>query len=654
METLAFHAETTRLLDIVVHALYTQRDVFLRELIANASDALDRVRFEALRRPELVDASPLEIRLEVNRAERTLTVRDNGIGMTRDEVVNNIGTIARSGTRELIERLRRESDSGPPPDLIGQFGLGFYASFMVADRVTLVTRRAGEPSDSTTAWESEGEGTFRVEAVGEAPRGTAVTLRLKPADTDNGMEDYTNRWVLARIVKQYADFVPYPIVYDGPVEDLEAADASPAASPLVLNSMQPIWTRPSSEIQPAEYTQFYQHIAHDWSEPLLRIAGRAEGHWEYAALVFVPSHAPFDILYHGAEYGLQLYSQRMLIVENCRDVLPRYLRFLKGVVDVGDLPLHVSRQNLQQLHHLGQIRKWLTRKTLEALDGLRRQDPGAYGGFWKEFGRVLKEGVSEDRGNTELLVPLLLFESTADPAALTTIGDYVSRMPSGQRDILYIAGESRAVLERSPHLEEFAGRGYEVLYMTDPVDELLVQALGEVNGHRLRSVAKGPVAIGTEEERERSARELEARTQEFAPLLRFLEARLGAHVRSVRLSQRLTSSPACLSGEEYDTSPHIERLLMRGRAAGPRQRRVLELNPRHPIVVSLLERVRDTPGDVLSPACADVLWGYAALAEGSDLADPVVFNAGVLALLADALGTTVVPAGAAGEDRASA
>ena len=653
METLAFHAETTRLLDIVVHALYTRRDVFLRELIANASDALDRLRFEALRRPDLVDASPLEVRVEVDPAARTLTVRDNGVGMSRDEVVNNIGTIARSGTRELIERLRRESDAAAPPDLIGQFGLGFYASFMVADRVTLVTRRAGERS--ATQWESEGEGTFRVADIDEAPRGTAVTLHLKPVDADSGMEDYTDRWVLARIVKQYADFVPYPVVYDGPVENLGAEGESPAAAPIVLNSMQPIWTRPAAEIQPAEYTQFYQHVAHDWSEPLLRIAGRAEGHWDYAALVFVPSHAPFDILYHGAEYGLQLYSQRMLIVENCRDVLPRYLRFLKGVIDVGDLPLHVSRQNLQQSHHLGQIRKWLTRKALDALDGLRQQDPGRYAAFWKEFGRVLKEGASEDRANNDTLVPLLLFESTADAAALTTIGDYVSRMPADQRDILYISGESRAVLERSPHLEEFAGRGYEVLYLTDPVDELLVQALGELNGHRLRSVAKGPVAIGTDEERERSAHELEARTQEFGPLLRALEKYTGAHVRAVRLSQRLTSSPACLAGEEYDASPHIERLLMRGKGAGPRQRRVLELNPGHPIVVALLQRAQEAPEDALIPLCGDLLCGYAALAEGSELADPVAFNTRVIELLSGALGApAAAPRADAGQDRASA
>jgi len=638
-ETLTFQAETNSLLHLVIHSLYTQREIFLRELIANASDALDRFRFETLVRPELsADDQTLEIRLEVDPAARLLTVRDNGIGMNREEVVSHIGTIARSGTKEVLQQLKTQTAS-QVMNLIGRFGVGFYSCFMVADKVTLVTRRAEDAT--ATRWESTGEVDYTIADAGDAPRGTAVTLHLKAVDAEAGIEDYTDRWVLSRIVRRYADFVTHPIAYVGPDADVDSTQTpSPSEKParVVLNSMKPIWSRPDASVKPEEFTEFYRHISDDWSEPLLRMSFTAEGRWEYAALVYVPSHAPYNLYYHAVPYGLQLYSQRMLIAENCQDLVPRYLRFLKGVVDASDLPLNVSRQTLQDSHHLAHIRKWLARKTLDRLAKLREDSHSSYLAFWREFGRALKEGVSEDHDNQNRLVPLLLYESSAHPTELTTLAGYVSRMKPDQKDIYYLAGETRTVVERSPHLEEFHARGYEVLYFTEPVDELLAQALSEFDGRRLRSVAKGTVELGSDAEREQADRALKDETEQLGGLLTFIGSHLGAHVRQVRLSRRLTVSPACLTGEEYDFSPHIERLLQRGKGAGPRQRRILELNPKHRIVAAMQERFRQDSTDPMVAAGADLLFGYALLAEGSELPDPVTFNARLAELLARGLG----------------
>ncbi len=608
VETLTFQAETSRLLDLVIHSLYTEREVFLRELISNASDALDRYRFESLSRPELIEGDDrLEITLEVDPAARTLTVRDNGIGMSRREVIDHIGTIARSGTHELVEQLSSQQDRERAQELIGRFGVGFYSSFMVADRVTLVTRRAGEPE--ATRWESRGDASYAIGDAGNAvPRGTAVTLHLKPLDPDTAGDDYCDRWILSRIVQRYADFITYPIVYTGP-------DAGADAGPVVLNSMTPIWRRPEREVTAAEYTQFYTHIAGDPTEPLLRMSFKAEGRWEYSALLFVPAHAAYNQHYHGLAYGLQVYAQRIKIIENCADVLPRYLRFLAGVVDVADLPLNVSRQNLQHSHHVGQLRRWLVRKTLDTLARLQQEDAQKYLAFWREFGRTLKEGVSEDRDNKDRLLPLMLFESSHDASALTTLAEYVTRMPPDQKDIFYLTGESRAVIERSPHLEAFRERGYEVLYLTEPVDEVLVDAVRVFQGRRVRSVAKGQVDFG--DQRDQTGHEAELRE-----LMAYMTKQLEAHVRSVRVSSRLTVSPACLTGEEYDFSPQVERLL----SHGTRVRRILELNPTHPIVLALRERLRRNPQDPVIASTTDLLFGAAVLAEGSTLPDPVAFN----------------------------
>ncbi|HLG55485.1 MAG TPA: molecular chaperone HtpG [Vicinamibacterales bacterium] len=636
MEAFTLKADTRRLLDLVIHSLYTRPEVFLRELVSNASDALDRFRFESMLDSTLMDdGSALDIRLEVDPVARTLTVRDNGIGMARDEVVQHIGTIARSGTKEFTAQLEGQAERGQMVDLIGRFGVGFYSCFMVAEKVTLVTRRAGE--EIGTSWESTGDINYTMQDVSGARRGTSVTLTLKAVDIEGGIEDYTNQWVLSKIVKRYADFIAYPIVYVGPTEDVTAeseAARDVVAATVVLNSMKPIWTRPQSEVTPAEYKEFYKHMSQDWNEPLQHVSFKAEGRWEYAALLFIPSHAPYDLYYHAYSFGLQLYSHRMLIVENCQELLPRYLRFLKGVVDAADLPLNVSRQMLQHSHHLTSIRKWLTRKVVDSINKLRETDSTKYLTLWKEFGRALKEGVSEDSDNKERLLPLLLFESSFDGSMLTSLADYVSRMKPEQKDIFYLGGQSRTVIEHSPHLEELRARGYEVLYFTEPVDELLAQAVTEFDGHRLRSAAKGQIELEQAVDRERVETEENEHAKSLDGLLKFMAKHLESRVRAVRISKRLKSSPACLASDEFELSPHIERLL-KGR--GEIHRRTLELNASHRLVKGLNERFTRDAADPALAAAADLLLGVALLAEGSELPDPSVFATEVTELLTRSL-----------------
>jgi molecular chaperone HtpG len=644
MEKLTFEAETGRLLDLVVHSLYTNRDVFLRELVSNASDALDRLRFEALTRPELwPDGDRLEITVEVDVTAKTVTVRDNGIGMSRSEVIDQIGTIARSGTRTLLEQINARDQAQADLTLIGRFGVGFYSSFMVAERVVLTTRRADEGHG--TRWESSGDVDYTIDDAGAIARGTAVTLYLRPVEPETGTEDYTDRWVLSRIVKHYADFIAYPIVYVGPEAGLHAVE-TPASAPVrvVLNSMQPLWLRREHEVAAEEYSRFFQQLTHDTSPPLMRVVAKAEGRWEYRTLLFVPSRAPHDLYYHACEYGLQLYSQRMLIVKDCRELLPRYLRFVKGVVDAGDLLLHVSRQALQQAHHLEHIRKWLCRKMLDHLTSLRNTDPEGFLAFWREFGRAFKEGVSEDYANKDRLLPLILFESSADPVKLTTLSEYIGRLKPGQKEIWYSAGEHRAILERAPQLEAVRARGFEVLFLTEPVDELLVRAVHTFEGLPLRSVAHGTVDLDREAEGDKADQAFEARERELTDLVAWLARHLETHVRAVRLTKRLSVSPACLIGDAQEFSPVIERLLAAGRSGGRTHRRILELNPYHPLITAVEARFRDDVADPLLPLAADLLLGFASVAEGTPLPDPVAFNADLLELLQRVLSTNPIEA----------
>ncbi len=634
VEEFQFQAETKHLLDLMIHSLYTNKEIFLRELISNASDALDRIRFEALTNPELLAGDDMyEIRLEVDKEARTLSVSDTGIGMSREEVIANIGIIAKSGTRELRERIGYGQSNQILTELIGQFGVGFYSSFMVADKVSLVTRRAGETT--ATLWESTGDGTYNLAEAWRSGRGTTISLHLKPVNHEDGIEDFTNEWTLSRIVKRYSDFVGYPIVCKYQRQELEQPDDGSAkkdaestilVADKTLNSMKPIWIRPKSEVADTDYAEFYHHISDDWSGPLETMIFKAEGSVEYQALLFIPSKAPYDLFYQSAESGLRLYAKRIMIMKRCEDLLPRYLRFIKGVVDSADLPLNISRQMLQQDRHITQVRKWLIKRVLDTLQEMKERDYDKYEQFWKQFGRALKEGVSSDYDNKDRIVPLLLFLSSNDPKKLTTLEDYVGRMKEEQSDIYYLTGESRNVVENSPHLEAFRENGYEVLYLVEPVDELLVQSLMEYEGKKLRSVGKGAINFGSEEEKAKAEMELKQKEDEASGLLEFLQNSLDEYIKHVRLSSRLVSSPACLVGAEMDYSPQLERLLQKGKGAGPKQRRILELNPNHAIFMKMHERFKKNNHDTALSECAELLLGYALLAEGSELPDSTRFN----------------------------
>ena len=640
MKEYQFQAETKKLLDLMIHSLYTNKEIFLRELISNASDALDRLRFEALTDPTLLEESEkYEIRLETDKEARTLSISDTGIGMSRDEVMANIGTIARSGTDELRKGLEAAPTAQMAADLIGRFGVGFYSSFMVADKVVLTTRKAGE--SAATRWESTADGTYLLSEAERDRRGTTVTLYLKPADPEIGIEDFTDQWALSRVVRKYSDFVTYPIIGKY-IREETGKDGGLAQEPAptiviedkILNSMKPIWSRPQAEVSESEYADFYRHLSNDWTPPFKTVPLKAEGTIEYQALLFIPAQAPYDLFYHGYQGGLRLYAKRVMVMENCEDLLPRYLRFIKGVVDSADLPLNISRQTLQQDRHITQIRKWLTKKVLDALTGLFEEDNDNYLKLWGQFGRALKEGSSSDYENKERILSLLLFQSSADPEKLTTLKAYVERMKEGQEEIYYLTGESRGVVENSPHLEAFKEKGYEVLYLTEPVDELFVQSLWDYEGKKLKSAGKGALKLGdNQEEREKVEAELKRKEEEAADLFAAIQKALDEHVKQARLSNRLVASPACLVGTEMDYSPQMERLLQKGKGGGPKQRRILELNPDHEIFAKLQERFQQHKEDKAIGEYAELLFGYALLAEGSEIPDPAKFNRLVLDLM---------------------
>jgi len=640
-----FKAETTQLLDLMIHSLYTNKEIFLRELISNASDALDRLRFEALTDDAVMgDDDTMEIRLEADKEARTLTISDSGIGMNREDVIANIGTIAKSGTREIVERLKEAESQEAAAQLIGQFGVGFYSAFMVADKVSLVTRRAGE--EKAVYWESDGGGKFKIKDTEKERRGTAITLHLKPADSENGIDDFTDPYTIGRVVRRYSDFVSYPIILKDEREEVEkdengmpkkAGKTETVVEEKTLNSMKPIWTRPESEVTAEEYQEFYKHISHDWNEPLRHFSYRAEGRIEYQSLLFIPSEAPYDFYYHGFEFGLQLYVRRVMIMDRCEDLVPRYLRFARGVVDSSDLPLNISRQRLQEDRLITQIRRWLTKKILDSLSDMQKNEAEEYLKFWKAFGKSVKEGIGSDWDNKDKIVSLLLFESSGDEEKLTTLAEYVERMGEEQEEIFYLTGESRSVVENSPHLETFKDQGIEVLFLVDQVDELMVQSLTEFEGKKLKSIWKGDVKLGTEEEREAKKKALEDQQEGMKDLLEDIQKRLDEHIKQVRLTNRLTTSPVCLVGAEHDYSPQKERLLQKGKGGGPQQRHIMELNPEHPILARLQERFAKDQEDPVLDDYAQLLFGYGKIAEGSDLEDPVAFNKAMADLMARAL-----------------
>ncbi|MEV6633210.1 molecular chaperone HtpG [Actinoplanes sp. NPDC051470] len=609
-ETLEFQAEARQLLQLMVHSIYSNKDIFLRELISNSSDALDKLRLATLRDGVEADTSDLHIRITVDKEARTLTVADNGIGMTRDEVVSLIGTIAKSGTAEMLRQLK---ESGDAKELIGQFGVGFYSTFMVADRVTLVSRKAGT-DDPGTRWESGGEGTYTIEEVADAPAGTSVTVHLRPADEEDALFDYADEWKIKGIVKKFSDFIAFPIRFGDGDEP--------------INSMKALWARPRSDVKDEEYHEFYRHISHDWTDPLEIINMKAEGTFEYEALLFIPSRAPHDLFQRDGQRGLQLYVKRVFIMDDSRELMPDYLRFVKGVVDAADLSLNISREILQQDRHIQMIRRRLVKKVLSTIKDLQASQPEKYATLWREFGRAIKEGLLAEPDNHRAILDVASFSSThgADP---TTLADYVARMKEGQEEIYFLTGESRSQVENSPHMEAFQAQGYEVLLLTDPVDEIWVEAVPSYDEKKFQSIARGNVDLPAKAE--------EPPTEGFDPLLGFLKGALEEQVKEVRLSHRLTTSAACLVSDTDDITPTLEKMYRAMGQEVPHVKRILELNPAHPLVTGLRTAHESRPEDAALTETAELLYGTALLAEGGDLDDPARFAK----LLADRLSKTL-------------
>ncbi|MDD7964601.1 molecular chaperone HtpG [Actinomycetospora lemnae] len=599
-ETIEFQAEARQLLQLMIHSIYSDKDVFLRELISNASDALDKLRLESYRDKDLeVDTSDLRIELEQDAEARTLTVRDNGIGMTRDEVVELIGTIAKSGTAEMLRQMR-ESQEAQAEDLIGQFGIGFYSSFMVADRVEMVTRKAGAAEG--VHWESTGEGTYTLEPVADAPQGTAITLHLKAEDAEDSLHDYAKPDVVRRIVKRYSDFITWPIRL---LSGEDEGDTDP------VNSRKALWARPPSEVTDEELTEFYRHVSHDWQEPLETMRLSGEGTFEYQGLLFLPSHAPMDLFMREARRGVQLYVKRVFVMDDCEALVPEYLRFVKGVVDAADLSLNVSREILQQDRQIQAIRKRLVRKVLQTVKALQENEPEKYRTFWGELGRAFKEGLITDPDNREAILAASSFPSTHSADEDTTLTAYKERMPEGQEAIYYLTGASRSSIENSPHIEAFRAKGYEVLLLTDQVDEVWTDTVSEFDGTPMASIAKGDVDLGDEDVPEG-----------FDDLLSWMGTELADDVKEVRLSSRLTSSPACLVGDPGDLSPMLEKMYRAMGQEPPVTKRTLELNPKHALVSGLRDKQGAGEAD---PDVARLLYGMALLAEGGDLKEPTAF-----------------------------
>jgi molecular chaperone HtpG len=620
-----FQAETRRLLELMIHSLYSNKDIFLRELISNASDALDKLRFAALTDQSLLPGEELHIRLEVDPEQRALTVHDNGVGMTREEVIQNLGTIARSGTQEFLAMLEKAKDVKERPELIGQFGVGFYSSFLVADRVTVVTRKAGETT--ATRWQSDGVGgTYGVEPAERLHAGTSVSLALKPVDVEDGIQDYAAQWVLESIVRKFSDFVSYPIKMrvekpGAKQDDLDRYEDR------TLNSMKAIWTRPSSEVSEDEYKEFYKHISHDWNDPLTQFTTTIEGVMEAKALLYLPSRAPFDIYRPDApRRGVQLYVKRVFIMDDCKELLPGYLRFVKGVVDSEDLPLNVSREILQQNRQIRAIRKHLVKKVLDTLTTMMREQREQYLAFWEQFGAVLKEGLLLSQERNERIYDLLLAESsTAERGKLVSLSEYIERMKEGQEAIYFLTCASVEQGRRSPHLEAFRDKGVDVLFFTDAVDEIWLQERPEYEGKKFQSVVQGDIRLGTEEEKKQAEEAKQRKQTELGDLLLAVRAALQEQVKEVRLSSRLTSSPACLVTAEGDLTPQMERLM---RATGqnlPKIKRVLELNPDHPVIARMRAMHQASSTDPELQNYARLLYGHAILSEGGELDEPTEF-----------------------------
>ena len=619
-----FKTELKQLLDIIVHSLYTKREIFLRELISNAADAIDKLRFSALTQPDLAAGdTDYRIHLTADAAAGTLMISDNGIGMTRDEVIENLGTIARSGTRQFIETLKAANATNRP-ELIGQFGVGFYASFMAADRVTVITRSA-TPGAAAVKWESDGQGSFAVEDAQRAGRGTDVILHLR-----EDARDFVQEYRLRQVIRQYSDFIEHPVQMEVEVE----RDGKKLKETQTLNSRKAIWLKGKSEVKPEEYDEFYQQVSRDSEKPAKVIHMAAEGAMEFKALMFVPAKRPFDFFWREPKAGLQLYVRRVLISHECEELLPQYLRFIKGVVDSADLPLNVSREMLQHNPVLTRIRKNLVNRILKSLEEMKSEEYEKYTQFFGEFGVILKEGISGDFENRTRIADLLLIESTrTEPGKFTSLPDYVKAMPADQKEILYLVGETREQLDGSPYVEAFRAKNQEVLLFTDPIDEFLIDSLGEYQGKRLKAIDRGQVDSDSSDEK------IKTRTTELKSLLELIKAKLSG-LKEVRYTSRLKDSAACLVADEHGMSAHMERLMKRvGKSEeGQSAPRILELNPDHALVQAMEKLYQKNPTDDRVQEIAAVLHDQAVIAEGSRVSDPAAFARRVNALLVNGIG----------------
>jgi molecular chaperone HtpG len=612
-ETRGFETEVNQLLDLMIHSLYSNKDIFLRELISNASDACDRLRFTAVSDASLYEEDiELKVKVSYDKDQRTITINDNGIGMTRDEVIDHIGTIAKSGTRSFLDSI--SGDQKSDAKLIGQFGVGFYSSFIVAEEVTLRTRKAGEKAENGVEWISQGKGEYEIKSIEKPGRGTEITLKLREDE-----DEFLNDWKLRSIITSYSDHIDFPVVMDKTVEPEEEGGETVIEEETV-NQASALWMRAKADIKDEEYKEFYKHVAHDYEDPIDWNHSRVEGTNEYTSLLYIPARAPFDLYDRESRHGIKLYVQRVFIMEDAEKLMPRYLRFVRGLIDSNDLPLNVSREILQGSKVIDSIRTGSVKKVLGMLEKIAKNDPEKYQKFWGEFGRVLKEGPAEDFANREKIAKLLRFSTTltGDEEQTVTLDDYVTRMQEGQDKIYYIAADSHAAAKNSPHLEIFKKKGIEVLLLSDRVDEWLTSHLAEFEGKKLQSVAKGELDLDKDEA---SEKELEEKAKSSEKLVKRMKKTLGDRVDDVRVTNRLTDSPACIVLNEHDMAMHMQRILKEAGHAMPSSKPILEINPDHPIVKKLDAEKSKKKFDDWS----DILFDQAILAEGGQLEDPASF-----------------------------
>jgi molecular chaperone HtpG len=620
-ETMGFQTEVKQLLQLMIHSLYSNREIFLRELVSNASDACDKLRFEALHNDSLFENdADLKIRVSYDKNARTLTISDNGIGMSRDEVINNLGTIAKSGTREFFTKL--SGDQKKDANLIGQFGVGFYSSFIVADKVTVTTRRAGESAEQGVHWESDGGGEFSIEMIDKPARGTDITLHLR-ADQDDLLSGHKIR----SIIHKYSDHIVQPIVMKSekllaghPKEEWKEGGQVITDEDETVNQASALWARAKNDISDDEYKAFYKHVGHDYEDPLAWTHARVEGRQEYTQLLYIPARAPFDMWDRNARHGIKLYVRRVFIMDDAEQLLPPYLRFVRGVVDSSDLPLNVSREILQESKDIEAIRSGCTKKVLSLLEDMAANEKEKYTKFWGEFGQVLKEGAAEDFANKEKIAALLRFASTHEDTDATTVSlaDYIARMKDGQDKIYYITAETFNAAKNSPHLEVFRKKGIEVLLLSDRVDEWVVSSLTEFDGKPLLSVAKGGLDLGKLED-EAEKQEQDKQATDHKALTEKIKQTLDKRVKEVRVTHRLTDSPACLVSDEHDIGGNMARMLKAAGQKTPTTLPILEINPNHPVVMRLKEEEK------YFDDWAAVLFDQALLAEGGQLDDPAGF-----------------------------